>query len=131
MDVLKSVSSYLSRLLSPAASGGSGMKVLLVDGHTTPILSIALTQSTLLQHEVYLTDRIDNAQRQRMRHLKCIVLLRPTDESIEALCRELAWPKYGSYWVYFTNVLSKSQIERLAEADEHEVLKELQVSLHW
>ncbi|CAO1615909.1 unnamed protein product [Parajaminaea phylloscopi] len=126
MDVLKSVSSYLSRLLSPTASGGTGMKVLLVDSHTTPILSVAMTQSTLLQHEVYLTDRIDNTQRQRMRHLKCIAFLRPCEESVQALCQELAWPKYGSYWIYFTNVLSKSAIESIAEADEHEVVKELQ-----
>lgn len=128
MDVIKAVSTYLTRLLSPAQSGGAGMKVLLVDQDTTPILSIALTQSTLLAHEVYLTDRIDNAQRQRMRHLKAIVLLRPTDQSIAALCSELAWPKYASYHVYFTNVLSKSHIERIAEADEHDVVKEIQVS---
>lgn len=28
----------------------------------------------------------------------------------------------------FTNVLKKSQIERLAEADEHELVREVQVS---
>lgn len=36
----------------------------------------------------------------------------------------------------FTNVLSKSQIERLAEADEHELVREVQVRCrcsptHW
>lgn len=126
MDVVKSISSYLNRLLSPAASGGSGMKVLLLDQHTTPVISSSLTQSALLSHEVYLTDRIDNPARDRMKHLKCIVLLRPTQASIDALCKELQWPKYGSYWLYFTNVLRKSDIEALAEADEHDVVKEVQ-----
>ncbi|PWN26377.1 Sec1-like protein, partial [Jaminaea rosea] len=126
MDVQKAVSSYLTRLLSPSASGGSGMKVLLLDAHTTPIISLSLTQSTLLSHQVYLTDRIDDPSRQRMRHLKCIVLLRPTRESIQSLCDELAWPKYASYYCYFTNVLAKGDIERLAEADEHDVVKEVQ-----
>lgn len=102
------------------------MKVLLIDGDTTPIISLALTQSTLLSHQVYLTDRIENQQRQRMRHLKCIVLVRPTRASIEALCQELAWPKYAAYYLYFTNVLDKSSIEHLAEADEHDVVKEIQ-----
>lgn len=104
------------------------MKVLLLDSHTTPVISSTLTQSALLSHEVYLTDRIDNASRERMKHLKCIVLLRPTEASIEALCNELKWPKYGGYWLYFTNVLKKTDIERLAEADEHDVVKEVQVS---
>lgn len=126
MDVIKSVTAYLTRLLSPTASGGSGMKVLLLDAHTTPIISTTLTQSSLLAHEVYLTERIENTQRERMKHLKCIVLLRPTPESIAALCKELQWPKYSGYWIYFTNVLDKSDIEALAEADEHEVVKEVQ-----
>jgi hypothetical protein len=129
MDVTKSISSYLTRLLSPSASGGSGMKVLLLDSHTTPVISSSLTQSALLSHEVYLTDRVDNEARERMKHLKCIVLLRPTEASIEALCKELKWPKYGGYWLYFTNVLKKGDIERLAEADEHDAVKEVQVSL--
>lgn len=102
------------------------MKILLLDAHTTPIISTTLTQSALLTHEVYLTERIENESRDRMKHLKCIVLLRPTRESIQALCKELQWPKYGGYWVYFTNVLDKSDIELLAEADEHEVVKEIQ-----
>ncbi|PWN21139.1 putative vacuolar protein sorting protein VpsB [Microstroma glucosiphilum] len=126
MDVTKSISSYLTRLLSPSASGGSGMKVLLLDSHTTPVISSSLTQSALLSHEVYLTDRVDNEARERMKHLKCIVLLRPTEASIEALCKELKWPKYGGYWLYFTNVLKKGDIERLAEADEHDAVKEVQ-----
>jgi hypothetical protein len=129
MDVTKSISSYLTRLLSPSASGGSGMKVLLLDSHTTPVISSSLTQSALLSHEVYLTDRVDNEARERMKHLKCIVLLRPTEASIEALCKELKWPKYGGYWLYFTNVLKKGDIERLAEADEHDAVKEVQVSI--
>ena len=41
----------------------------------------------------------------------------------------LAWPRYGSYYLFFTNVLKRSAIERLAEADEHEVVREVQVGL--
>lgn len=102
------------------------MKVLLLDEHTTPIISTTLTQSSLLSHEVYLTERIDKENRDRMKHLKCIVLLRPTPASIQALCKELRWPKYAGYWIYFTNVLDKSHIQALADADEHEVVKEVQ-----
>lgn len=34
---------------------------------------------------------------------------------------ELKRPKYGQYDIYFSNILKPSQLERLAEADEHEV----------
>ncbi|KAJ1020119.1 hypothetical protein NDA16_004399 [Ustilago loliicola] len=122
MDVAKAVSAYIQRMITEVA----GIKVLLLDQDTTPIISTSFTQSSLLSHEVYLTDRVDNANRDRMRHLNCIALVRPTPQSISALTSELRQPKYKSYWLYFTNVLQKQDIELLAEADEHEVVKEIQ-----
>ncbi|KAJ9478663.1 Vacuolar protein sorting-associated protein 45 [Pseudozyma hubeiensis] len=122
MDVTKAVSAYIQRMITEVA----GIKVLLLDQDTTPIISTSFTQSSLLSHEVYLTDRVDNPNRDRMRHLNCIALLRPTPSSISALTRELRQPRYKSYWLYFTNVLQKQDIELLAEADEHEVVKEIQ-----
>ncbi|SJX66003.1 probable vacuolar protein sorting protein VpsB [Sporisorium reilianum f. sp. reilianum] len=122
MDVTKAVSTYIQRMITDVA----GIKVLLLDQDTTPIISTSFTQSSLLGHEVYLTDRVDNPSRDRMRHLNCIALLRPTPQSIAALTRELCQPRYKSYWLYFTNVLQKQDIELLAEADEHEVVKEIQ-----
>lgn len=122
MDVTKAVSAYIERMIGSA----TGMKVLLLDAETTPIISTSLTQSSLLSHEVYLTDRLDNTARDRMRHLKCIAFLRPSVESIAAMEKELRMPKYSTYSLFFTNALKKSDIERLAEADEHDVVKEVQ-----
>lgn len=122
MDVLKAVQTYITRLITDV----SGMKVLLMDSHTTPIVSLALTQSELLAHEVYLTDRIDNQSRQTLSHLNCIVFLRPTQESVDFIKQELANPRYGGYWLYFSNTLTKKHIEEMAEADEYEVVKEVQ-----
>ncbi|KAJ8291676.1 Vacuolar protein sorting-associated protein 45 [Rhodotorula toruloides] len=150
MDCLKAVQAYVDKVVTNT----SGIKVLLLDADTTPIVSLATTQSHLLSHEVYLTDRIDNPARhslpssssdaasssaaayppaassskgiERLPHLKCVCFLRPTEESIEACERELRQGRFGGYWLYFTNVLSKAQIERLAEADEHELVKEVQ-----
>ncbi|KAE8269411.1 hypothetical protein A4X09_0g2929 [Tilletia walkeri] len=122
ISVLKAVGGYIERIVSEV----SGIKVLILDADTTPIISTSFTQSALLSHEVYLTDRIDNTARDRMRHLKCCCFLRPSSGSISALVDELRMPKYSSYHLYFTNILKKSDIERLAEADEHEVVKEVQ-----
>ncbi|KAK0547909.1 vacuolar protein sorting-associated protein 45 [Tilletia horrida] len=122
ISVVKAVGGYIERMVSEVP----GIKVLILDADTTPIISTAFTQSALLAHEVYLTDRIDNTSRDRMRHLKCCAFLRPSPQSLAALVEELKMPKYSAYYLYFTNILRKSDIERLAEADEHEVVKEVQ-----
>ncbi|KAF9454695.1 Sec1-like protein [Macrolepiota fuliginosa MF-IS2] len=122
MDVVKAVETYVNKLVSTPTS----MKVLLLDTHTTPIVSLASTQSTLLSYQVYLTDRIDNKKRDRMPHMKCVCFLQNSEASMEALETELKEPKYGEYYLYFSNILSKSEIERLAEVDEYEVVREIQ-----
>jgi hypothetical protein len=114
MDVVKAVETYVTKLVSEPSS----MKVLLLDSHTvcipavgllvypnelstiqTPIISLASTQSTLLSHQVYLTDRIDNKKRDRMPHMKCVCFLQASGESLEALSQELQEPKYGEYYL--------------------------------
>lgn len=130
MDVVQAVGNYVSRIISPGDGSSSGqtakMKVLLLDRDTVPIVSTAVTQSTLLNHEVYLIDRLDNPNREKMRHLRCLCLVRPSADSIQLLVDELREPKYGEYHLYFTNVVKKSSLERLAEADDHEVVRLVQ-----
>ncbi|EFI27209.1 vacuolar protein sorting-associated protein 45 [Coprinopsis cinerea okayama7 len=122
MDVYKAIETYVTKMVSTPPS----MKVLLLDSHTTPIVSLSATQSMLLSHQVYLTDRIDNKQRDRMPHMKCVCFLQPSEDSMDALSEELKEPKYGEYYLYFSNILSKAAIERLAEMDEFEVVREVQ-----
>ncbi|BEI85897.1 hypothetical protein CcaverHIS002_0601840 [Cutaneotrichosporon cavernicola] len=122
MDVLKAVQTYVTKMITEVP----GMKVLLLDAHTTPIVSLVATQSELLAHEVYLTDRIDNNPREALNHLSCIAFLSPTPACIELVKQELAQPRYGSYWLFFSNALTKSQIEEMATVDEFEVVKEVQ-----
>ncbi|KAI2471703.1 Sec1-like protein [Annulohypoxylon bovei var. microspora] len=130
MDVVQAVSGYISKMVSAgdSASGtpSAKMKILLLDKDTVPIVSTAITQSSLLNHEVYLTDRLDNPNREKMRHLRCLCFVRPSSDSIQFLIDELRDPKYGEYYLYFSNVVKKSSLERLAEADDHEVVKQVQ-----
>ncbi|KAF8501044.1 Sec1 family-domain-containing protein [Russula emetica] len=114
MDVVKAVETYITKMVAVP----SAMKVLLLDSHTTPIVSLASTQSILLSHQVYLTDRIDNNKRERMAHMN--------EDSLGALEAELKEPKYGEYYLYFSNILTKTAIERLADADEYEAVREVQ-----
>ena len=127
MDVSQAISSYITRMVTPSGdSSSSKMKTLLLDRETVSIISTAVTQSSLLNHEIYLIDRLDNAGREKMRHLRCLCLVRPSPETIQLLIDELRDPKYGEYYLYFTNVAKKSSLERLAEADDHEVVKSVQ-----
>ena len=84
------------------------------------------SQSEILQKETYLVERASNTGREPMPHLKCVAFLRPTPDSIDAMVAELRKPKYGQYDLYFSNVLKASQLEQLADADEQEVVREVQ-----
>ncbi|KAH9997946.1 Sec1-like protein [Russula vinacea] len=108
MDVVKAVETYITKMVAVPPA----MKVLLLDSHTTPI--------------VYLTDRIDNNKRERMAHMKCVCFLQNGEDSLGALEAELKEPKYGEYYLYFSNILTKTAIERLADADEYEAVREVQ-----
>lgn len=130
MDVVQAVSGYISKMVS-VGDGVSGtpsakMKILLLDSDTMSIVSNAITQSALLNHEVYLIDRLDNQNREKMRHLRCLCFVRPSPDSIQYLIDEFRQPKYGEYNIYFSNVVKKSSLERLAEADDHEVVRAVQ-----
>ncbi|KAG0648400.1 Vacuolar sorting-associated 45 [Hyphodiscus hymeniophilus] len=130
MDVVQAVSGYISKMVSAgdSASGtpSAKMKILLLDSDTVSVVSTAITQSALLNHEVYLIDRLANQNREKMRHLRCLCFVRPSADSIQFLIDELREPKYGEYNIYFSNVVKKSSLERLAEADDHEVVKAVQ-----
>ncbi|KAL8924284.1 MAG: hypothetical protein Q9172_002757 [Xanthocarpia lactea] len=128
MDVVSAVSGYISKiaLAGDVASGSSKMKILLLDSETVSIVSTAITQSALLSHEVYLIDRLDNTAREKMRHLRCLCFVRPSPDSVQNLIEEFREPRYGEYYVFFSNVVRKSSLERLAEADDNEVVKGVQ-----
>ncbi|RAH42962.1 Sec1 family protein [Aspergillus brunneoviolaceus CBS 621.78] len=61
-----------------------------------------------------------------MRHLRCLCFIRPSPTSIQFLIDELREPRYGEYYIYLSNIIRKSSLERLAEADSHEVVRLVQ-----
>jgi len=106
---------------------GSHIKVLLLDDVTVQTISLCTTQSKLLEHEIYLVDKLENQVNQEaMRQLRCICYLEPSDATIELLCEELQNPKYGEYQVFFNNSVEKSQLEKIASSDELECVTVVQ-----
>nr|XP_028964754.1 vacuolar protein sorting-associated protein 45 homolog [Malus domestica] len=128
MVLVSAVRDYLSRMLQDI----SGMKVLILDSHTVSIVSVAYSQSELLQKEVFLVELVDSISKSResMSHLKAVYFLAPTSENIQYLRRHLVAPRFGDYHLFFSNILKDTQIHILADSDEHEVVQQLQVIHH-
>lgn len=54
----------------------------------------------MLENETYRSNsRLDNAAREKMRHLRCICFVRPSAESIQYLIDEFRESKYGEYFI--------------------------------
>ncbi|CAK7897982.1 vacuolar protein sorting-associated protein 45 [[Candida] anglica] len=102
---------------------GAKARVLLLDNQTTPVVSMSYTQSQLLSNDVVLVELLENHTRLNpMKHLNCVVYVKPTDQSVAQLSRELSSPHYNSYQIFFSNTVSKQQLERLAESDEFDLV---------
>mmetsp|Transcript_50468 Transcript_50468/g.117822 ORF Transcript_50468/g.117822 Transcript_50468/m.117822 type:complete len:577 (-) Transcript_50468:93-1823(-) len=103
-----------------------GMKVLVLDDETLGIISMVYSQSDILQHEVFLVEKIKAEQHEKMRHLNAICFLRPTNDNFLRLTKELKNPKYQEYHLFFTNVVPHARLEQLAAVDEYEVVHQVQ-----
>jgi len=121
-STIDAVRDYVSRMCTDR----EGMKVLVMDAETTGIVSMVYTQTQILQHEVFLIDAIERERTEKMPHLKAIYFLRPTAENVKRLQKEFSDPKYGEYNLYFSNLTRDGQVQQLAEADELEVVRQVQ-----
>lgn len=87
---------------------------------------MVFSQSEMMQKDVFLFERIDGGRsNERMKYLKCIVFIRPTNENVMLLAQELENPKYGSYYLYFSNLLPRTDVKHLAEKDQSESVREI------
>ena len=64
------------------------------------MVSIVMGMSEVMRQEVYMFERLDQTSvGENMSYLKCLVFIRPTQENISLLCRQLQRPRYGAYYV--------------------------------
>lgn len=113
MNVVKQAQEYILKMIGSV----SGMKVLLMDAETIAMVSLVCAQSDIMEKEVFLFERLDNASREVLLHLNAVVLVRPTLANVGLLSTELRDPKYGEYHLFFTNVIRSSELEDIAMAD--------------
>ncbi|GMG21529.1 unnamed protein product [Ambrosiozyma monospora] len=124
IDLYEISSNYLKRILGNN-SDKKQIRVLLLDNSTSSIISMFTTQSELLKNEIYLIDKLNNKNRDKLRNLKCICFLKPNDTSVTNLSIEIGSPNYLSYEIYFNNIVSNTRLERIAEADDFEMITQV------
>ncbi|KAL1561169.1 vacuolar protein sorting-associated protein 45 [Salvia divinorum] len=124
MVLITVVRDYINRMLHDI----SGMKVLILDSQTVSVVSVVYSQSELLQKEVFLVELVDSISmsKEPMMHLKAVYFLRPTSENVVLVRRQLNHPRFGEYHLFFSNMLKDTQLHNLADADEHEVVQQVQ-----
>ncbi|KAK0403985.1 hypothetical protein QR680_017224 [Steinernema hermaphroditum] len=123
MNIVLATQKYVDEMIRCA---GPGMKVLLMDKETTSLISCVFAQSDMMQNEVYLFERLDApGPRDAIKYLKCIVFVRPTPENLLLIAEELKRPRFGNYHIYFSNIISKTDVKMLAEADEQESVRDM------
>ncbi|MES1914904.1 MAG: hypothetical protein MHM6MM_006929 [Cercozoa sp. M6MM] len=147
----ESLREYVLKMLAQVR----GMKALVLDADTMPGVAATLSQTEALEQRVVLIERIetrleiDEQNRVKLEeqqaklspgahfaeeiderdatvaHLDAVCLLRPTAENLQLLRRHLSRPPFRHYHVFFTNVLPKGYLNRLASADKHSVVQQV------
>ena len=121
MNVLSALQEYMSYTFNETP----GMKVLLMDEELIQVVSVLFGMSEIIQKEVYLVQKIEDTTRDTLHHLNAVCILRPTNANIEYLKQELSQPKYGKYYLYFTNFLDRTQVQTLGQSDVHEIVEKV------
>jgi len=137
MDGVSAIQSYIDRIVT-GDGRCVGMKALLLDSWTTQTVSSVYSQNQVLSKEVYLVSRLDTPAAfagedseeedgvKKTSHMKAICFLRPTDTNANFLARELSSPRFAEYHIFFSGIVSTGLIRLIAEADENELVKQVQ-----
>lgn len=118
MDPLAAVAVHISDLISSVP----GIKALLLDEETSRIISLVTNQSTLLSHSVLLIETLKRSAKpsSALSSVRAVTFLRPTAENVHLLRAELHAPRFASYKLAFTNLVRRSFLEEIADADASE-----------
>ena len=62
-------------------------------------ISLISSQSEILKKDVYLIEKIEKEQAEKMNHLKAIYIVRPSEKNMAYLYKEVKEPKYNEYYI--------------------------------
>jgi len=119
LNVVQCIRNYILKMISNV----KGVKVLLLDDYTKEVISLVMSQTEIMKHEVFLVGMLQDKKRQKLPNLRCIIFVRPSEAINRAIRDELNDPKYQAYSLYFTNVLPTEQLDKIASQDKQEMVK--------
>eukprot|EP01029_Cantina_marsupialis_P026607 TRINITY_DN71_c0_g1_i2.p1 TRINITY_DN71_c0_g1~~TRINITY_DN71_c0_g1_i2.p1 ORF type:complete len:497 (-),score=144.39 TRINITY_DN71_c0_g1_i2:841-2331(-) len=118
MDCIQIVRNYIEQMIGETG----GMKALILDDVTKGIVSQVYSMSEMLEKQTFHLEEI-GSEHEKTGYMKAIVFVRPTNENCNKLCEHLKNPLYSEYYLFFSNVVDHDCLRRLAEADEHMLVK--------
>lgn len=130
MNLYTASHDYMNKVL-----GTPGMKALLLDQETTQMIGNVYSQSDIIAKQVFLVERVDNRNddvyrdddgKQNMHHLSAVCFVRPTKKTINCLKAALRAPRFKEYHFFFSNIVPTDQLEQLAKADQHDLVRQVQ-----
>lgn len=137
-DIIQSYQSYIWKIVGLPTI--QGMKALLMDDECTKMVGIACSLTDIINKEVFLVEKLQppavaaalrqaegGSNKSTVGHLKAVIILRPTKESVDRLCAELARPRFKEFHVFFTGIVSPDLLRAVAAADaEFELVRQVQ-----
>ena len=135
MSLTTAATDYITKIIRVP-----GMKALMLDKETMHMVGLCFSLSSLIQHQVFLTEQIDrdtpsaalssppsstsiemqeHNKEDRMPHLKCLCLIRPSRSSLAALRVLLASQRFAHYHLYFTAIMTDMDLRDVAASDVH------------
>ena len=122
-DLISVAKDYVENMLAET----QGRKALIMDQETLMMVSLVYSRTAILQKEVFLIGTMDQIPQEKLTHLKAIFFCRCTEQNIKIISSELSQnPKFSQYNIYFSNKVENDKIQKLAEADVHNVINQLQ-----
>ena len=80
-DIRVVVRDYFSRMIA----GVKGIKALVLDGETSGIISLVVSQTAILKRDVYLIKRVEAEGQDQMSHLRGVYFVRPTETNFNLI----------------------------------------------
>lgn len=138
-DLVASSARHVRLMLEKAP----GPKVLLLDAETTGIVACAMTQSEILQKEVFLVDRLDALPSGEFEYMNIVCFVRPTNENVLLLMQLLHQEqeesddpeegprvcarRFKEVHIFFTAQLQRQSemLKRLARQDEGDLVAQV------
>lgn len=100
------------------------MKTLLLDASTTSTISVSLSKTLANEQELYLISQLGKPAAS-VGGMKCLIYCRPTSENIDLISADVKACKYSEYHLFFSNILPKNLLKRLAASDSSSVIRQV------